>query len=652
MKTPLTFFLLVTVWCTGFSQITTPQIKAGFGIDGDLKNNFFTGVATPNNDDWFSNNDAGTGVYVIDTTGASAIYNTYLTNIPSRNQTLVKRMSYAPFSVVNNMLLMDAVFVRDYHGDDSTIFANGANKNGMSPADWSSPVSQSTPDKNEILDVFMHVKRAGTTRADSLWMFGAVSIQNTTGNRYFDFEMFQTDISYNRTTQTFTGYGPDAGHTRWEFDAAGNVTKAGDIILTSEYSSSSITLVEARIWVDNSSLSVTPVAFDWGGLFDGANSGSQYGYASIVPKVPGAFYSGLQCTSSTWAGPFGIIFGDNTLGLNYKARQFMEFSVNLTKLGLDPATLLGGSTCDKPFQKVMVKTRASTSFTAELKDFVGPFKFFDKPSVELFTDVPVFCGVVGVSNLKIINPNLSSTYNWSTLDGHFIDTSVITSVFIDAPGTYIVTQKQNSDCPVASADTITILFDGTCGILLNNELSFAAILNGNIANLKWNRLLHQPVEEYILERSIDGIHFAKATSVEVSNPRPISGAFSFMDNIEYLQSTFVYYRIKLRSGDNVFKYSQVIKLDLTNAGLKTVLNINPNPVKNNAIVSVFSPSGGNLSISIVDAAGRACYKKFLKADKGITSINLDNLQKLQNGFYIVKAIVNNNTVIKKILINK
>jgi hypothetical protein len=43
-------------------------------------------------------------------------------------------MSRPKFSI-NNRLWLDAIFVRDYHGNDSTVFTAGSDKNGMSPAD-------------------------------------------------------------------------------------------------------------------------------------------------------------------------------------------------------------------------------------------------------------------------------------------------------------------------------------------------------------------------------------------------------------------------------------------------------------------------------------------------------------------------------------
>src|SRR5207247_1471776 len=152
------------------AQITTPVVKANFGVDADLRANYFNGLITGSSDDWFNNGTAGTGRYVIDTTGAASI-------------------------------------IAGYNSD-------------VSP--WP--------------------KRMAT-------IYRGISMDNVTGNRYFDFELYQTDIYYDRVSQKFYGYGPDLGHTSWKFDAAGNVIKPGDIILTGAFQSSTLTNIEARIWV-------------------------------------------------------------------------------------------------------------------------------------------------------------------------------------------------------------------------------------------------------------------------------------------------------------------------------------------------------------------------------------------------------------------
>jgi len=124
-------------------QIITPQIKANFGVDADLRANFFDGFVVNGNDDWFSN-ILGTGKHVIDTVGASYIVSRYASDPNSRKVPFFRGMRYPQFSVINNRLLLDAIFIRDHHGDDSTVFASGSNKNGMSPASWSCPARPSS----------------------------------------------------------------------------------------------------------------------------------------------------------------------------------------------------------------------------------------------------------------------------------------------------------------------------------------------------------------------------------------------------------------------------------------------------------------------------------------------------------------------------
>jgi hypothetical protein len=311
------FYLTILLLSWGYlkSQTISPSIKANFGIEGELRANYFNNFPQSGNDDWFNMGSAGSGAFVIDTTGAAAIVARYAVDPSFRQLPFFRTMKYPAYSVVNNKLLLDAIFIRDYHGTDSTIFASGASKNGENPANWSCPVAQSVPDKNEILDMMVHVRRAGPNNntTDSLWMFGGLSIENTTGDRYFDFEMYQTDIYYDRATQRFYGYGPDAGHTAWRFNATGDITQPGDIIFAADFGSSTLTSLEARIWVDRASLSITPLDFNWSGSFDGESSGSQYGYAGILPKTAGNFYSGVESPNNTWAGPFSLIRGDNNV---------------------------------------------------------------------------------------------------------------------------------------------------------------------------------------------------------------------------------------------------------------------------------------------------------------------------------------------------
>lgn len=631
------YFLLLVFIAGHFilnAQITTPVIKARFGVDGELRANFFNSLVQAGNDDWFNLNAADTsGKYVIDTAGAAAIVAGYLADAspwPRRMQSFYKTMSRPAFSIVNNRLWLDAIFIRDYHGNDTTVFTAGSDKNGMSPASWTGGV-QSIPDKNDILDIFVHVRRAGPNTTDSLWLFGGISLDNTTGNRYFDFEMYQTDIYYDRVSGKWFGYGPDAGHTSWEFDAAGNITKPGDIIFSAEYQSSTLSNVEARIWVSRTVWqTVTPAAFNWSGQFDGDGAGSAYGYASIVPKTVGAFYFGLGSSNNTWTGPFRGVLQNNTLITNYARDQFMEFGVNLSKLGLDPAGMIGGDICGTPFNRIVVKTRSSASFTSELKDFVAPTDLFLAPRAEVETQTPYLCDTGSISNIYVRNPVLTSVYEWSTPNGNIVGSTTGPSVYVDTPGIYIVVQRLQAGCSEYARDTIEIFPLTNCEILQRNLFDFTAVTKRNIVVLKWKVLQNNIISHFDVERSTDGLHFTSVGSVVAYPDQPENASYNFTDTL--INQSNYYYRVRLNEKGTLKRYSQVIRISplQDNGGY---MKVHPNPSTGYFQLQVNSMFRRQVLFTVYDQAGKAVFTDRKILEQGHNLLLFDDLMGEPPGIY-------------------
>ena len=626
-------------------QIITPQIKANFGVDGDLRANFYNNFGSNGNDDWFSTSLPGAaGKWVIDTTGAAYITSRYAVDPDFRKLPFFRTMAYPAYSIVNNRMLIDAVFIRDYHGTDSTIFKSG-NKNGMSPQFWATPVAQSVPDKNEILDMMVHVRRAGPNKTDSLWMIGGISIENTTGNRYFDFEMYQTDIYYDRSTLSFYNYGPQAGHTAWQFNSAGEVTVPGDIIFTAEYSSSSLTYLEARIWVHKSALLMTPEGFIWGGSFEGDGTAAEYGYANIRPLTVGAFYTGLQNSGTTWAGPFQLVIGDNSVLSNYTKGQFMEFSVNLTKLGLDPVTLLGGNECGMPFRRVLVKTRSSASFTAELKDFVGPFDFFLPARADAAANVPLFCGEgQSISEISVLDPSPTSIYTWTTPDGNIVGTSSGPTITVDTPGTYIVAQQLQSGCSIYASDTVSIISDPDCALLSGSMLSFDAAVKESIARLNWRTSNEGVISLLTVEISIDGENFTPVTNIPVKNLDHEILAYNYNDDLDKILAPVIYYRIKISGNNGTVLYSKIERVS-NYSEEKESLRVIPNPFQSNSKIYYNSKTSETMQVRVVDFLGRT--KMIFKSDiqKGFNTIALEKMSVLKKGVYFIQLLDNKSMIV-------
>jgi hypothetical protein len=634
---PLLVFLFIAGSAT--AQITTPVIKAGFGVDAELRANFFNGFNQAGNDDWFATTSVvgpGLGTFIIDTTGASYIISRYGSDPAFRQLPFFRGMRYPQFSVVNNKLLIDGIFIRDHHGDDSTVFASGSNKNGMSPGSWSTPISQGIPDKNDILDMYMHVRRDGVNLTDSMWMFGGVSIDNTTGNRYFDFEMYQTDIYYDKPSLKFYGFGPDAGHTSWKFDASGNVLQAGDIIFTAEYSSSSLSMLEARIWVNQADLAITPAAFNWGGVFDGDGNGATYGYANILPKTAGAFYTGLQSTNNTWAGPFALVLQNNNVVVNYSARQFMEFSVNLSKLGLDPL-VTSNDPCKLPFRRILVKSRASTSFTAELKDFVGPFSFFRAPRAEAVADIPLFCGSTGVATLSVTNPVGTSLYTWRTTNGNIVSDTIGPEITVDMPGTYIVSQQLMDSCGTTYAtDTVVVAEDPTCVVLKSQLRDFRGTLHNAKAELEWTLTHNRSIRSIEVQRSTDNRTFLPLGSL-ASTGKEGDQAYRFLDDPGLLAVPVVFYRLKLTDINGVVTYSTVVPVNLSTLKAAGVILL-PNPVQSQAFLSITTANAATQAeITVLNTAGRLMRRVVLPMTTNKLTLSIEEMDAWPAGVYTVRV---------------
>ncbi len=644
------FLLLSTCYFNSVSsQIITPVIKANFGVDADLRANYFNGAVNSAGDDWFNNGTAGTGQFMIDTSGAAAIVANYTSNPASRMWTFSRLMRPPAYSTVSNRLVLDAIFHRDFHGTDSTVFASGSNKNGMSPANWNCPVAQNIPDKNDILDVFTHVRRAGPNVTDSLWMFGGISIQNTVGNRYFDFELYQTDIYYDRPNRTFGGYGPNAGHTAWTFDAAGNVLQAGDIIFSAEFGGSGLNLIEARIWVHQSSLAITPINFRWGGLFDGATSGAVYGYASILPKTTGAFYTGLPSVNGVWAGPFALVQQDNSVVTSYVANQFLEISINLTKLGIDPGNF-SNNPCGSPFRRVLIKTRASSSFTAELKDFVAPFRMFDYPPVDAFTNIIYYCEVFPPTVINVINPNPTSIYTWTTTNGRILGTTTGTSILVDLPGTYVVTQQLHVQCPLYSRDSVTMMFDSVCTVLDVDIFNFKARRSNSNVVLSWDVSNNREATGFDIEYSYNNSNFSQLASLTPGNEINMA-SYSFSNPWLINPNPVIFYRIKVNSRDGKIKYSNIIALRNPALG-SNVVTLFPNPSSGQTWLSFNSATNEVADISIWNAAGELITNTLSELHSGENLVSLPNMTGKPPGMYVVKMKLKNDLIVRKIFLTQ
>jgi hypothetical protein len=464
MKLCYVIFFLIVLHLEGLCQLSTGGFQAGFGVDADTKAGYLkygpvTGAVT--SDDWFSSSTAS-GSNVIDTSNA-AYYKSLLQ--AGNNISFSKRMSVPLYTNVSGRIWLDAIYTRDYvtAATDSSTFTGGG-KNGDDPANWHG-IASTIPDKTDLVNVYGHMRRNGINVHDSLWFFTGASTVGTSGARYFDIELYKNKVTYNPATGNFNTGGPDAGHTQWLFDGAGNITQTGDMIIAVNYSSGAPT-VEVRIWISRTTYtSITPKLFNFGSSFDGSTT--SFGYASIVSKTgTTAFGSGIANLSATpaadttYSTPWG---SRNTSGWSsqYSSLQFIEVGLNLTRIGIDPAlyaSVLNSGACGSSFASIFFKSRSSTSFTSNLQDFVGPFDFLQMPVLDHTLSAPTLSCANPTGSININNNTTAGYYTWTTANGSITD-ATSNSIQVNKGATYIVKAAVAQGCPVTRTDTVSVAAD-------------------------------------------------------------------------------------------------------------------------------------------------------------------------------------------------
>ena len=451
-----------------FAQLGNGGLHGKFAIDADtragvIKYGPSTGSIT--SDDWFGPT-SGDSRGLIDTSNSN-FYKTLLQ--ANRNISFTKKMALPLYSKVNGTTWLDAIYHRDYitgSSNDSTSFL-GANNNGEDPANWSGGVS-SIPVKNDFIDVYAHLRRNGYNVTDSLWFYTGVSTMGASGNRLFDIELYKNKVTYSAASGKFSTGGPSAGHSEWEFDAFGNITQTGDLIISVAYAGGGVPpTIEVRIWVSKTThLTAVPTLFNFGSNFDGASAFSAYGYANIVSKSGGTTfgsgignYSAIPAADTTYSTPWGTNLSGAWVA-DYSHLQFVEIGINLTRIGIDPALYagLGMTACDATFKTIFFKSRASTAFSSALQDFAGPVAFLHPPLDHTIQSDTLSCNQT--TGILRINNN-SGFLTWSTINGGNITGANADSseININKPGKYIVSASAASGCAIGRRDTITVTAD-------------------------------------------------------------------------------------------------------------------------------------------------------------------------------------------------
>lgn len=270
----------------------------------------------------------------------------------------------------------------------------------------------------------------------------------------------------------------------------------------------------------------------------------------------------------------------------------------------------------------------------------GPAKirlYISKTEFEAL-DADPLSGINGLNDLKILKNGDPCGGSASSA------TQMITPAYAEAQGT-------NGYMLQATISAFSSFYFGATNITLPlNLLTFTGSLkNDATVLLKWKTENEVNTSAFIIERSIDGTNFNSIGSVVAGGNMNASGDYSFTDGeAANQQSLIVYYRLKITDVDGDYKFSGIIAVSL--AGITGKLTVQPNPVKDETIITFAAPRDGKIIYKIIDNAGRVMLQNTLQVKKGLMNTVPLKMHGFATGLYYLKVVgagMNNNVKLQK-----
>ncbi|MEP6514410.1 MAG: T9SS type A sorting domain-containing protein, partial [Parafilimonas sp.] len=180
-------------------------------------------------------------------------------------------------------------------------------------------------------------------------------------------------------------------------------------------------------------------------------------------------------------------------------------------------------------------------------------------------------------------------------------------------------------------------------VLPTHFITFDAVENNSIVNLKWTVENESSVNKYEIERSTDGINYSKINEIK-SSGNAGANSYSVPDNVSSVLSNQIFYRIKQYDQNGSYFFSKTIAIK-RNKILPIV--VYPNPVIKSLYVNIASTSVDHGVISVTNSIGAEVISQQVHLTTGNNSFTVDRVSGLPSGTYQLSVKLNSGKVMIK-----
>ena len=185
--------------------------------------------------------------------------------------------------------------------------------------------------------------------------------------------------------------------------------------------------------------------------------------------------------------------------------------------------------------------------------------------------------------------------------------------------------------------TATIDNSPTCVVPVT-LLSFKGERKGTVNQLEWSTATEINNTGFELQRSADGINFSKLAFIKNKSENGNSSTrlnYSFSDENPLAAAS--YYRLKQIDKDGRSTVSNIVAIKGLKPYTLALVNVYPNPAKDNLNISLISPKADKVTLIITDITGKIVERKTVQLSTGDNTLQL-NVTNLTQGSYMIKAV--------------
>jgi hypothetical protein len=180
-------------------------------------------------------------------------------------------------------------------------------------------------------------------------------------------------------------------------------------------------------------------------------------------------------------------------------------------------------------------------------------------------------------------------------------------------------------------------------------ISFAAKLHNKATVLDWTTSNEKDFSHFVIQRSTDGKSFDDAGMIfSDENSKAAVKGYTYTDKAA-IQSTIVYYRLKMVDIDGKYKYSEIRLIRKANDQEQVSVLVYPNPVVTDLRITIpDSWQGKSVSYTIYSSNGNVIKQK-INNQAGQTEVL--NMTGTPAGIYMIKVVQGTETITKQIVKN-